>query len=137
MKSISLIPVLLLCLAETALAMNKPSLQFTHRLRIETWDNAVTLDDQIGQPTCYTRQRSSLSAKLKAVESIELGLKLTHEFRYYLSPKTTPFNRDEVVFDNLYLRFHQVGGVPLSITAGRFNMMLGEGFVVMDPSPLD
>jgi len=120
-----------------ASAMEKPSFQFTHRLRIETWDNAVNMDDETGNPTTYTRQRSSLGLKWMVLPAAEFGLKMTHEFRYYISPKSTPFSRNEVVFDNLYLKWTAPTAMPLTLTAGRFNIWFGEGFIVADQSPLD
>lgn len=130
-----LILTILLLIADSVQALNKPTLQYFHRLRIETWDNAGTIFAS-GSPVGYSRQRSSLGLKWLAPADMELGVKFTHEFRYYIFPKT-PFNQDEVLVDNLYLKWHLPVATPISIQVGRFNMMLGEGFIVMDPSPLD
>lgn len=137
MKKLTTIIVWLLFSSTSLYAINKPSLQFTHRLRIETWDNAVNMDDESGNPTTYSRNRSSLGLNWVALPSTEFGMKLTHEFRYYISPKTTPFSRGEVIFDNLFLKWKTPITLPVTITAGRFNMWFGEGFVVADQSPLD
>jgi len=123
-------------ITHSALALNKPSLQFTHRLRIETWDEASNLLGS-ATSTCYTRQRSTLGLKWALPNQIEFGLRMTHEFRYYIVPASTPFNRDELVVDNLFVKWKFSDRLPLTTTVGRFNMMFGEGFVVMDPSPLD
>jgi len=41
-----------------------------------------------------------------------------------------------VFFDQLSLRWRNVAGWPLTLTLGRQNIMLGEGFVCMDAQPL-
>jgi len=137
MKLRSLIITLLLALPLLASAIETPVITFNHRLRIETWDNATNLDDATGNPTTYTRQRSTLGVRWALAPYWELCAKLTHEFRYYISPKATPFNKQEVVFDNLYAWWNKPAGLPMTIMAGRFNMWFGEGFVIADQSPLD
>jgi len=117
--------------------MDKPSFQFTHRLRIETWDNASNMDDETGDPTTYTRQRSQLGMKWAPISGAEFGVKLGHEFRYYISPKSTSFSRHEVLFDNCYLKWSAPTSTPVSVTAGRFNIWFGDGFIIADQSPLD
>ena len=63
--------------------------------------------------------------------------KVTNEFRVYLSPKNRPFNRHEVFIDNLFVKWTIPGRLPLTITAGRQDIFLGEGFVIADSAPLD
>jgi hypothetical protein len=133
---LKLLLALLIAAPNCAFSAENLSLQFTHRFRIETWDNTTSMHDG-GTGTSYTRQRSCLGGNWKALPSLELGLKLTHEFRYYMSPTTKPFSRDEVVFDNLYAKWSNEAWKPLTLTVGRQNMTLGEGFVVADGTPLD
>ncbi len=117
----------------------KPSLKisFIERLRFEGWDNSITLSDNNTDANAYTRHRTSLMLQWNAHPSFELAVKLTNEFRNYFSPKTATFKIHEVFVDQLYFKWKSSGKLPLVITAGRHDMVLGEGFVVADGTPLD
>jgi len=112
-------------------------LSFSERVRWEGWDNAVNLDRSRSDGQSYLRARSSLGLTWRPTAAVEIGLKLTNEFRTYQSPKDKPFTLHEVIFDNLYFKWSRIGGGPLSVTIGRQNLSFGEGFVVMDANPLD
>ena len=127
-----------------AAAQDKPDaaaprlkLIFVERFRFETWDNAVSLDDAAGDANAYTRNRTTLGLSWKPLEHVEVLGKLTNEFRVYLAPKTTAFSWNEVFFDNLYVRWTVPGRVPFTVTAGRQDINLGEGFVIADGTPGD
>jgi hypothetical protein len=110
---------------------------FVERFRFETWDNAVSLDDAAGDANAYTRNRTTLGLSWKPLENVEVLGKLTNEFRVYLAPKTTAFSWNEVFFDNLYVKWTIPGRAPFTITAGRQDINLGEGFVIADGTPGD
>jgi hypothetical protein len=112
-------------------------ISFTDRFRLETWDNAVTLSHQSKGETSYTRQRASLMGQWFPRREVELALKLTNEFRYYFVPDKPHHGLDEIFVDQLYLKWDRPAGFPGSVTLGRQNISLGEGFVVMDGGPLD
>ena len=109
---------------------------FTERFRFVGWDNAINLDDEKSDPFTFTRNRTSLLLQWIPSANIEMAVKLTNEFRVYLAPKDREFEINELFFDNLYIKWKQVGSLPLTLTLGRQNIMLGEGFVVMDGQPL-
>ena len=111
-------------------------LSFSHRIRFVTWDNAIHLDNNAGSASTLNRHRTSLGVLFKPNNRWEAGLKVTNEFRIYYKPKGRSFNINEFIIDNLYLKARPFD-IPLTITAGRQNIMLGEGFVVMDGHPLD
>jgi hypothetical protein len=54
-----------------------------------------------------------------------------------LAPKTIPVSWNEVFFDNLYVKWTLPGRVPVTFTAGRQDINLGEGFVIADGTPGD
>jgi hypothetical protein len=112
-------------------------LVFVERFRFEAWDNAVSLDDAANDANAYTRNRTTLGLSWKPLENLEVLGKLTNEFRVYLAPKTTPFSWNESFFDNLYVKWTIPGRVPFTITAGRQDINLGEGFVIADGTPGD
>jgi hypothetical protein len=117
-------------------------LYFWERVRQESWDNTMSLDEDAGDSSAYLRLRTSLGAYWRPGRDWEVHLRLTNENRVYLAPKLDPrlktdFNVHEVFFDQLSVRWRNPGGLPLTVTAGRQDMMLGEGFLIMDGGPLD
>ncbi|HSA96415.1 MAG TPA: hypothetical protein VLJ16_10200 [Acidobacteriota bacterium] len=110
---------------------------FVERFRFETWDNAVNLDDTANDANAYTRNRTTLGLSWKPLKNLEVLGKLTNEFRVYLAPKTTAFGWNEVFFDNFLVKWTIPGRVPLTVTAGRQDINLGEGFVIADGTPGD
>jgi len=64
-------------------------------------------------------------------------VKLTNEFRYYFLPDDRDFAIHELIFDQLYLQYKRPLDLPFDLTVGRQNIILGEGFIVMDGHPLD
>jgi len=107
------------------------------RFRFEAWDNAINLDDAADDNFAYTRNRTTLGLSWKAAKNIELLGKVTNEFRVYLAPKDRTFNWNEVFVDNLYVKGTIPGRLPVTITAGRQDINLGEGFIIADSTPLD
>lgn len=131
--------------ATPAVAQDKPSaataprlkLIFVERFRFEAWDNAVSLDDAAGDAMAYTRNRTTLGLDWKPIKNLEVLGKVTNEFRVYLAPKDRPFGWHELFVDNLFVKWTLPGRVPFTVTAGRQDINLGEGFVVADGTPGD
>jgi len=112
-------------------------LGFIYRFRFVSWDNAIHLDENKNSGSTFTRHRTSFILNWNPHQKFELGLKLTNEFRYYFVPSSREFNLHEIFVDNLYFKLKKPFDLPLRLSLGRQNMMLGEGFVVMDGHPLD
>jgi hypothetical protein len=110
---------------------------FVERFRFEAWDNAVNLDDAAADGFAYTRNRTTLGLSWKAAKNVEVLGKVTNEFRVYLAPKDRAFNGHEVFVDNLHVKWTIPGRLPVTVTAGRQDINLGEGFVIADGTPLD
>jgi hypothetical protein len=116
---------------------SKFKLSFMERLRIETFDNSVTLSRDAKAANSYLRVKTSLMGQWFPSENVEAALRLTNEFRNYFAPVTNTFHMNEVFIDQLYIKINTKAVVDGMLTAGRQNITLGEGFVVMDGSPLD
>lgn len=116
---------------------SKFKLGFIERFRFVGWDNSINLSDENNDGFAFTRHRTSLMGTWVPTGKLEFAVKLTNEFRVYLAPKDREFNFHEIFFDQLYLKLKNVGKLPLTLTLGRQNIILGEGFVVMDGHPLD
>jgi hypothetical protein len=112
-------------------------LSYSQRVRIETTNNVTTLDNDAQAGSSYSRNRTSVMLQAFPGLRWEVATKLTNELRYYFVPETKGMNWDEVFFDLLYVKCDSLGGHPITITLGRQNINLGEGFLVMDGGPLD
>ena len=113
---------------------SKIKISFSERFRIATWDNAITLSSAANGGTTYDRNRTSLMGQWIPNSQFEVALMLTNEFRYYFAPTNKTFTYNEIFFDQLYVKYTDTFG---AITIGRQNIMLGEGFIIMDGGPLD
>lgn len=112
---------------------------FSERFRLVTWDNAISLDKDAHAGQTFTRHRTIAGGELSANKRISFKLTLGNEFRHYVVPENKyARGLNEIFFENAYAKF-RIGGVyyPLTFTIGRQNIILGEGFAVMDGNPLD
>jgi hypothetical protein len=115
---------------------------FWERVRQESWDNTMSLNEGAADTSSYMRLRTSLGAFWRPGSAWEIHLRLTNENRLYLAPKSDPrlgtnFNIHEIFFDQLNVKWKNPGRLPLTVTLGRQDLIFGEGFLVMDGGPLD
>jgi hypothetical protein len=110
---------------------------FVERFRFEAWDNAENLDDTAADGRAYTRNRTTLGLGWRPAKNLEVLGKVSNEFRVYLSPKDRAFNGHEIFVDNLCVKWTVPGRLPFTVTAGRQDINLGEGFVIADGTPGD
>jgi hypothetical protein len=115
---------------------------FWERIRQESSDNVSSLNDSGTDSSAYLRLRTSISGQWLPSEKWEVNLRLTNENRYYLAPKADPklkknYGVNEVFVDQLNVKFKNPGDLPLTLTVGRQELMLGEGFLIFDGGPLD
>jgi hypothetical protein len=113
------------------------SLIFAERFRFEAWDNAINLANDSGEGFAYTRNKTTLGFDWRPWPRFEILTKATNEMRVYVLPKDRVFTWHEVFFDNLLVRWRLPVWSPLTVTAGRQDIFLGEGFVIADGTPLD
>ena len=109
---------------------------FMHRFRMVSWDNTLRIDDRIDDSHSFTRHKTSFGILWKPSEKLEFLGRLSNEFRIYLAPKGAK-TQNEIFFDNLYARWKQEEGLPFTLTIGRQDISMGEGFVIMDGDPVD
>ena len=62
-------------------------------------------------------------------------VRLTGEPRWYMDGMSTEWR--EIVWDNLYLDWQRIAGVPVSLKIGRQDLRYGRDFVIVDGTPLD
>lgn len=132
------IPLLVFLSVFTATLHAQPVLTFdaSHRMRFVGWD--AGLGGVGGAPVQFTRNRTRAGFTLRPSASLEIRAALVNEFYNYLEfPGEKPFNFDEIAFEHLYARWQDTVGIPLGVTVGRQDMRLGDGFLIMEGSPLD
>lgn len=115
---------------------------FTERIRQESSDNAASLDESKNDVSSCMRMRTCLTMDWKPSKNLEFNIRLTNENRYYLSPKTDPklhknYSLNEVVIDNLFVKWTRPAGLPVALTLGRQDIRMGEGFLIFDGAALD
>ncbi len=110
---------------------------FSERFRLVTWDNAITLDESASGSRTFTRSRTRVGATWTHSENVAITLRIANEFRYHLTPPERDFHLNEVFIDHFYLKATPPCCPSISLTAGRQDIILGEGFIVMDGHPLD
>jgi hypothetical protein len=120
----------------------KFKLYFWERIRQESSDNVSSLNDRASDSSAYMRLRTSIGGQWRPRGAWEVNFRLTNENRYYLAPKSDPklkknFDFNEVFVDQLNVKWKNPGRLPLTVTLGRQELMLGEGFLVFDGGPLD
>ena len=115
----------------------KLRINLAERFRIETWNNTDGLEKSSGNGSSCTRTRTDLTMQWSPSERFDATLKFCNEFRYYFVPENKPFNFDEIFVDQFFLRWKTAFDFRLTLTLGRQNFALGEGFIVLDGGPLD
>lgn len=115
------------------------------RFRNEYFDNALTLNPNARlHEQDYFRFRGRVFATAKASDQLSLNARLTAEPRYWVKDAGYGAIRNnhgadwqEGIIDNLNVKWKEVLGQPLNLTLGRQDIMLGDGWLVMDGTPLD
>ncbi|NMC42676.1 MAG: alginate export family protein [candidate division Zixibacteria bacterium] len=110
---------------------------FGERMRLESWDNTMSFDETAADSRTYTRNRTQLGAVWSPSSNLTFGARLGNEFRYYMAPKNIDFHLNEVFIDQLYGKLILPWYKTMTLTVGRQDIILGEGFIVMDGGPLD
>src|SRR5574341_1406252 len=120
------------------------------RLRHETWDNMFDMHkSDVPNANPYSRQdetfwrlKTSVWDKVDIDKQYGLFVKITNEARYFMTSNTAAqvgLVGDEFLFDNLYIYAKKPAGLPVDLTIGRQDFLgaFGEGFLIMDGTPLD
>jgi len=110
------------------------------RLRAE-YDNNRRLDkDAVGHDRItFPRYRIRAGARMELSEDIDFNTRLVTEPRYFIRPPSQDpqFTRNEVLFDRMNLSWRKAFDLPLTIVAGRQDLVLGSGWLICDGTPLE
>ncbi len=104
------------------------------------YDNNLSLNkNQAGHERFWIRDRARLWARISPLEDIEVNVRLVAEPRYYVKPESVDphFIRHEALFDILNVKLSNLFGSPLTLTLGRQEIVMGDGWLVLEGTPLD
>lgn len=118
------------------------------RIRWEEFNSGVLFPSggKSGGKLAYYRMRTRVAAKLEMPEGISLQARLANRVHrvsshFLLDPnnqRTATWNYpDEVVFDQLFLRFDDIADSGFSLTLGRQDLILGNGMIILEGTPFD
>jgi len=113
----------------------------------ESYGDNVTAPLRQGNYNNYhwQRYRTRLSAKWNIDDDVSFNTRLTWEFWGHAAPDRSfnPFfaeknyDFDEAIFDVFNLQFRNAFDMPLTLTVGRQEIILGTGWLVLDGTPGD
>ena len=117
------------------------------RLRDEYRRNAITLDESApANEYNYGRYRTRAWSTITPVKDLDFNSRIAWEFRNFCRPKgehTGPLedirstNWDEAIIDNLNVKWSNALGAPATLTVGRQDIKLDDGWLVFEGTPLD
>lgn len=113
------------------------------RLRHTYMNNNMDFNSDSDDEQGFIRVRTNLWGDFQFSDKFSAYAMLTNEFRPYTivrqrdqdAGKEMTF--DEIIFDNLYLKYTSGGDNPLTVIFGRQNLIYGEGFILLEGGPWD
>ncbi|OQY06248.1 MAG: hypothetical protein B6I25_04270 [Planctomycetales bacterium 4572_13] len=93
----------------------------------------------------WQRYRTRWSLKWAIDEDIDFNTRLVWEFWGHVAPDDSfssflsekSYDFDEAIFDHMNIQFRNAFDMPLTLTVGRQDIILGTGWLVLDGSPAD
>jgi len=119
------------------------------RLREVYAPNLITLDKETnGHDWHYQRYRTRIWTRftpsksgiglLEPLDGVAVNVRLVYEPINFCKPNGTEHpTRNEVIFDKLNVEWAKPFGLPVTVKAGRQDIILGNGWLVLDGTPLD
>ncbi|MEN6384219.1 MAG: hypothetical protein ABFD79_03380 [Phycisphaerales bacterium] len=96
-------------------------------------------NEAINRDYHFTRNRVRYWNKTKITDDVDFNIRWTWEFRTWDEPvrKDRNFDADEVVWDHFNLTVRNLFDLPLTMVAGKQDIILGKGWLVAEGTPLD
>jgi hypothetical protein len=93
----------------------------------------------------WQRYRTRWSTKWAIDEDIDFNTRLTWEFWGHVAPDESfssflnekSYDFDEAIFDHMNIQIRNAFDMPLTLTIGRQDIILGTGWLILDGSPAD
>jgi hypothetical protein len=86
----------------------------------------------------WHRPRVRLWGEVRPIEDISIRSRILYGPRYFCEPDLPEqciFN--EAVVDQLHIQWRKAFGLPMTVTAGRQDIQLGDGWLIKEGTPLD
>ena len=117
------------------------------RLRLEGFNNAITLNEQAaGHEWDFFRYRTRVWASISPIPEFSANIRLMWEGRHWQNPvrdegdsvaATKPeWDNGQLEFDNLNFKL-TLAPLNTTFTVGRQDIILGDGWLVLEGTPLD
>jgi hypothetical protein len=91
-----------------------------------------------GDETNWQRMRARMWATVTPVKDVDFNIRFEWEGRHWSAPDGTPtYAQEQVVIDSANIVLRNLFGQPLTLTLGRQDIILGDGWLVLDGTPLD
>ncbi len=118
--------------------IRQPRFKFNlmERIRLIAYDDLITFDTAKTANT-YMKYRTSLGFDWSPVSNFTLHFKITNEIRDYYSPITKLTDWDEIFLDQGYVSLQGGQSRLWKLSVGRQNMSMGNGFLIMEGTPMD
>ena len=109
------------------------------RLREEYFNNAITLNSKTANHEYnFQRYRERVWTTITPFENLDVNARLIYEPRHYCKPDNKPdWANNEALFDKLNVTYKQAFGLPMTLVAGRQDILLGDGWLVFEGTPED
>ncbi len=106
------------------------------RVRNENADNFTDFNETVDDQRVQVRYRTRLWVNAPLNSNIRFNVGLNQETNEIITPDR-PFKFDEIVFESAYIDVKKLFIKGLSLRVGRQNLIKGEGFLLLDGTPLD
>jgi hypothetical protein len=113
------------------------------RMRLEYFNNAVSLNEQAANhENNFFRYRTRIWASVSPfgntdfLQNLSINARLEWEGRHYQNPEPPEWNNGQCTFDIANLKF-TVPPLATTWTIGRQEIILGDGWLVLEGTPLD
>jgi hypothetical protein len=101
-------------------------------------NNSTAARGTKGDETNWQRYRARWWGTLTPVKNMDLNLRIEWEGRHFSAPDGTPtYNKEDVLIDAANVKLTNVLDSPLTLTLGRQDIILGDGWLVLEGTPYD
>ncbi len=108
------------------------------RLREIFAPNLISLDSSGNGDWHFQRFRFRTWATATPVENLDFNVRLVYEPRNWCEPESKDNDdNNEALFDHLNVAWSEAFGLPLKLIVGRQDIIKGNGWLILDGTPLD
>jgi len=118
-----------------------PGIKWGADVRVRAiYDNNLRINkDAAGHERFWSRYRGRVWTTITPFEDLKLNIRIVTEPRVFCKPDIMEEQtiRQEALFDQMNLKWSNALGLPLTLTVGRQDIKLGNGWLVIEGTPRD